>query len=230
MVSELNIIPARRFRTDISAAFFAAFPYVFQEAYSFGPQSTGLMFLGLVVGVLIGTSIMIIWSKSIMPRLIARARRRENGGGGGGSYDGSLTKPEARLFLAMFGSVCLPVSLFWFGWTVQYRIHWINAVIAEAIFGCGNLLIFMSATLYVLNFYGPRYGASANAVNGFVRYLVCAAFPLFIVQMYRGLGTGWASSLLGFVSLVTMFIPWVLYRQGPRMRERSQYIKSLEAR
>jgi DHA1 family multidrug resistance protein-like MFS transporter len=42
--------------------------------------------------------------------------------------------------------------------------------------------------------------------------------------MYRNLGVGWASSLLGFISVVTMFIPFVLFYMGPRLRERSVYM------
>jgi hypothetical protein len=185
------------------------------------------MFIGLAGGCLVASTMMVIYSVVILPRLIARAH---NASGNhdihseGESYHNKFTAPEARLYLAMFGGVLLPIALLWFGWTIQYRVHWISAVLAEGVFACGNLLLFMSATLYIIDFYGPQYGASANAVNGFARYLIGAAFPLFIVQMYRNLGVGWASSLLGFISVVTMFIPFVLFYMGPRLRERSIYM------
>ena len=61
------------------------------------------------------------------------------------------------------------------------------------------------------------------AANGLARYGCGAAFPLFTFQMYEGLGIAWATSLLGFVSLALLPIPWVFWRWGPRIRARSAY-------
>jgi hypothetical protein len=83
----------------------------------------------------------------------------------------------------------------------------------------------MACVMYLMDFYGPRYGASAMAANNLLRYLIGAAFPLFAVQMYKGLGIGWATSLLGFVQLALTPIPWLFYRYGPRLRERTKYAK-----
>lgn len=47
---------------------------------------------------------------------------------------------------------------------------------------------------------------------------------MFTVQMFSSLGIGWASSLLGFVSVVLVPVPWVLYKYGRRIRAHSQYI------
>lgn len=37
--------------------------------------------------------------------------------------------------------------------------------------------------MYIMEFYGPLYGASANAAGTLLRYLAGTAFPLFAVQM-----------------------------------------------
>lgn len=71
--------------------------------------------------------------------------------------------------------------------------------------------------------YGALNGASAMAANGLARYTLGAVFPLFTFQMYRHLGIGWATSLLGFVSVGMLPIPWVFYRFGPGIRGRSGY-------
>jgi hypothetical protein len=39
-----------------------------------------------------------------------------------------------------------------------------------------------AAISYLINIYGPTYGASASAGNAFARYVFAAAFPLFAVQ------------------------------------------------
>lgn len=59
--------------------------------------------------------------------------------------------------------------------------------------------------------------------NNLARYVLGAAFPLFIVQMYERLNIGWATSLLGFISLALTPIPFASYAWGPRLRAMSKY-------
>lgn len=76
---------------------------------------------------------------------------------------------------------------------------------------------------YLVDTYQALYGASAIAANGLLRYTMGAAFPLFTLQMYGRLGIGWATSLLGFISVAMMPIPWVLWKWGPALRAKSQF-------
>lgn len=46
---------------------------------------------------------------------------------------------------------------------------------------------------------------------------------LTTITVYKALGTGWATSLLGFLSVLMLPIPWVLYKWGPEIRSRSRY-------
>lgn len=66
------------------------------------------------------------------------------------------------------------------------------------------------------------YGASAVAANGLLRYAFGAGFPLFTIQMYEKLGIAWATSLLAFIGLALLPIPFVLYKFGPSLRARSR--------
>jgi MFS family permease len=108
--------------------FFAAFPYVFRTKYGFNLDQIGLTFLGLGVGALAGAAILITWSRLYYVKEVHRAVKI-----------GNTVAPEARLGIAMIGSVMIPASLFLFGWTAEYSVQWIVPVIAEAFFGCGNL-------------------------------------------------------------------------------------------
>ena len=81
----------------------------------------------------------------------------------------------------------------------------------------------MPCSLYVVDCYGPKYAASAVAATRIAGYLGGLAAPLFAIQMYSGLGVGWASSLLAFVALGLAPIPWIFARIGPRLRSTIKY-------
>ncbi|KAI5364037.1 Putative major facilitator superfamily, MFS transporter superfamily [Septoria linicola] len=200
------------FNFGLLNAFFASFSWVFENVYGFGIGVTGLTYLGQLVGTFIGLGIMIWISIYRWPRQAAAK-----------SQEGTKLEPEYRLLSAKIGAPCLPISLFWFGWTARSSVLWLSPVAAEALFACGNLLIFITASLYLTDCYGAQYGASAWSSNTFLRYLFAFIFPLFSVQMYEGPGPGWASSLLGFCTLALVPIPFAFDRYGKWLRSKSSY-------
>lgn len=121
-----------------------------------------------------------------------------------------------------------PVSLFWFGWTADKGVHWLSPVIAAVPFAVGNIMVYSSGALYIMNSYGSQHCASALSANSLLRYAAGGAFLLFTAQMFSYLGIGWASSLLGFVSVALVPVPWVLYKYGKRIRAHSRYITIAE--
>ena len=68
------------------------------------------------------------------------------------------------------------------------------------------------------------YAASALAANTIVRSAVAAAFPLFTTKMYEVMGVQWASTLIGLVSLVLAPIPFLFFKYGAKIRERSRFV------
>jgi hypothetical protein len=48
-----------------------------------------------------------------------------------------------------------------------------------------------------------------------------------IISMYRALGTQWATSVLAFVAVLMIPIPFAFYKYGPQIRERSKWAQSL---
>ena len=202
------------FAFSVLFGFFAAFPIVFEGVYHFQTGFAGLAFLGLGLGVVLGVATAItvnrIWYQKEFTKSLA--------GGGLGTV-----APEHRLYAAMIGSFGIPLGLFWFAWTSRADIHWISPVLATIPFAWGNILIFTSAALYLVDVYGPLNGASALAANGLMRYTLGAAVPLFTIQMYTKLGIAWATSLFGFLSLVMLPIPWVLFKRGRQIRAKSHF-------
>lgn len=192
----------------IQYLFFTAFPRVFATAYGFNLGAQGLSFIGLGFGTVAATATVIFINKTIYLPKRARA--------------GGKLAPEHRLYPLFIGGVCIPVALFFFGWTARPSVHWIAPIIAEGLYTFGNYLVFQGVTMYIMEFYGPLYGASAMGANAFVRYTAGAAFPLFSLQLFglkgKGLGVGGASSLLGGIAILLAIIPWVFWWKGERLR------------
>ncbi|KAF2439672.1 MFS general substrate transporter [Karstenula rhodostoma CBS 690.94] len=194
--------------------FFAAIPYVFERSpYSFTTSQTGLVFLAIGLGVLLAGITGILIDTNIYQAQHRKAT----------AADQMHAQPEHWLYKAMIGSLGIPVGLFWFAWTANAGVHWAIPVVGAIPFAWGNLCLFFSSAMYMVDCYGPLNGASAIAGNGIFRYTLGAVFPLFTVQMYERIGIGWATSLLGFVSILMLPIPWVLFKYRPAIRKRSRY-------
>jgi hypothetical protein len=71
------------------------------------------------------------------------------------------------------------------------------------------------------------FANSALAGNTLIRSAAGAAFPLFGGPMYHKLGVNWASSLLGFLAVAMIPIPFAFYYYGARIREMSRYSPKL---
>ena len=231
IVSSMSLYNA--FVFGVLFAFFDAYPYVFLQVYHFTPGEVGLAFLGLLVGVLSAVVTFAIIDRT----LYAKARRKAGAG--------RMPPPEERLYSSMVGSFGIPISLFWFAWTARSDVHWIVPILAGIPFGWGivsllvrplarsllsvyhvlitNAALQLGAMTYLIDSYGALFGASAIAANGLLRYTFGAVFPLFTVQMYDRLGIAWATSLLAFIGIAMLPIPFVLYRWGPALRRRSPF-------
>lgn len=133
-------------------------------------------------------------------------------------------KPEIRLQPAMIGSFFVPICLFWFGWSSRSDIHWIVPIIGSSMFGIAAFLLFQAVLPYLSDAY-PAYTASVFAGNDLFRSAFGAGFPLFANAMYVNLGINWASSLLAFLGIAFIPIPFVLYKYGERLRKRSKHAK-----
>ena len=175
---------------------FESFPIVFVEIYGFTLGTQGIAFMGILIGVFVVLPPFIWYQrKYIEPKF---------------NEKGEL-QPEWRLPPSFFGAFCIPLCLFWFGWSSRPDVHWIVPIIGTAWFSIGAFLLFNSVLSYLADAY-PKNVASVLAGNDFFRSSFGAGFPLFATAMYRKLGVGWASSLLGFLSIAFIPIPFFLFK------------------
>ena len=188
-----------------------AFPLVFGpgKGHGFNGGEQGLSFLGLCIGPIIAFLFYPLQERYYLRRVA------EHEGKG---------VPEARMWMARLGAIFIPVSLFWFGWTSFPSVHWIVPIIASAMFGAGIYIIILSILNYVVDSY-QTYSASALAGVILVRNIVGAGFPLFATQMYSKLDYEWASSLLGFIAILLVPIPFIFFYRGDIIRLRSPWAR-----
>lgn len=150
-------------------SFFALFPFVFEGTYHFTLIQSGLVFLGIVVGSILGALTVIICDVLLYRPRAARCTDKP-------------VPPELRLFPSMIGSIGLPVSLFWFAWTAREDISWASPVVSTVVFAWGNICVFISTTQYLVDTYEASIVASVLSANSLVRYILAGSFPLFAVQ------------------------------------------------
>lgn len=89
---------------------FDSFPLVFGGVYGFNLGQIGLSFLGLLAGAMLCVPPFIWYDRGVQRRLFDEG--------------GHISKPEMRLIPAMATAACIPICLFWFGWSAQKDIHW----------------------------------------------------------------------------------------------------------
>ncbi|KUL82308.1 hypothetical protein ZTR_09726 [Talaromyces verruculosus] len=188
--------------------FFEAYPISFGEIRGWKNQGVAaLPFLGILVGVLCGAALIIYITKTSFARNL-KARGK--------------VVPEERLVPMMIASILLPIGLFWFGWTSHPSTSWVLQALAGIPMGAGILVIFMQGLNYIIDVY-MMFANSALAANTLARSLLAGGFPLFATQMYHKLGVDWASSLLAFLTVGMVPIPFMLYRYGSKLRDMSRF-------
>ena len=193
--------------------FFFAFPVIFMEGKGWSASKTGLMFIPIAAGVLLATAITPLFNKQYN-RLSAKYIEK-----------GELPPAELRLIPMMIGCWFIPIGLFSFGWSSYPTISWAGPCFSGFACGFGFNCLYNPANNYIVDSY-QHYAASALAAKTFVRSIWGACVPLFTIQMYHRLGYEWASSLMAFISLACCAIPFLFYKFGAKIRERSKYAYS----
>ncbi|TKA25050.1 hypothetical protein B0A50_06114 [Salinomyces thailandicus] len=203
------------FLFGINYTFVVASPWVYKHYYDFGPTGQSLSFLGLALGTAFAALPLITIDQFLYQPRLKRFQTIAS--------EDERFPPEHRLYPALIASFLLPAFLFGFAWSAEARLHWIVPIIFQFLTNLSSLLIYASGNLFMMDSYGPLYGASAAGAAMLSRYALSAVFPLFSLQMYRALGVGWATSLLAFCTLAMAPIPWLFWRCGERLRGRTKY-------
>jgi MFS family permease len=195
--------------------FVIASPWVYETTYNFSLTGQSLSFLGLIIGTMFGPlPLILIDLKVYQPRLAAFVSAHS---------EHDRFPPEHRLYPAMYASPFLPTFLLLFGWTARPSIHYTVPILFQGLAMLSSVVIYASANLFMMETYGPLFGASAAGAAMLSRYTLSAAFPLFSLKMYEGLGTGWATTVLAACTVLMAPIPWLFWTRGERLRNSGKY-------
>lgn len=172
-----------------------SFSAVFSGQYGFSTSVSGLPYLGLAVGFGVGVTI-----TSIVGDRLASRLARKNGG---------VRKPEFRLPLMAWSCWVIPASLALYGWAAFYKLHFMVPISAAGLSALGLQLIMLNLQVYLSEAHAA-YVPSAIAAVTLLRCLVGSTLPVVGASLYESLGLGWGNSLLAFIGLAMMPVPWIV--------------------
>ncbi|KAK3652854.1 hypothetical protein LTR56_004802 [Elasticomyces elasticus] len=193
--------------------FITEFPTLWQERYHQRLSISGLHYVSLGLGLLLGAIPSFLANDKVFQCL----KKRNSGPG----------KPEYRLPLMLPASILVPTGLLVYGWSAQARVHWIVPDIGTAIFAAGAWSGYQCIQAYAIDYY-TTYAASAMAALTFVRCVVGTFLPLLAPALYQNFGYGWGNTLLAGIAVVFgVPAPLLLWIYGEKLRTKSKYSERL---
>ncbi|KAH7397955.1 major facilitator superfamily domain-containing protein [Cadophora sp. MPI-SDFR-AT-0126] len=175
MVLSLGVLSA--ILLGIIYLFFGVYPLVFGRNHDFTLSQTGLAFLGLLIGIVIGVLSDLLWRKNyqrVTSKHIARKEDRH--------HDQPMRPdPEYRLIPTIFGACLIPVSLFGFGWTTyssSYPLYAASALAANSLMRNCFAAAFPLFGVQLYNALGYQW---ASSLLGFLG-LAMAPFPFLLYK------------------------------------------------
>ncbi|KAH8788467.1 major facilitator superfamily domain-containing protein [Diaporthe sp. PMI_573] len=185
------------------------FSFVYTDQYGMSKSFTGLTFLPSGLGMMVG----VLTFGHVQDFLVNRHKKDMK--------DGEQYRPEIKLtpWLTLPIGFVPPIGLFVYGWTTQYKVYFLVPMIGVFFFSFSLTGATMTVQNYQMDSY-PRYAASASAAVMLSRSLIGALLPLGGLKMYDALGLGWGNSLLAFISLSLVPVPFLLFCYGQQIRRK----------
>ncbi|KAI0378106.1 MFS general substrate transporter [Hypomontagnella monticulosa] len=190
----------------------ASFPVLFTSpppaGYGMSIGVGGLNYISLGLGFFLGAQI----CAPLQDRVYAYLKKRYGVG-----------KPEFRVPMMMPGAMLIPFGLLIYGWTAEFKTHWIGPNIGAGLFAAGAIICFQCLQGFLVDSY-QRYAASAVGAATVLRSLAGFGFPLFAPSMYDRLGYGWGNTLMALLGIAIGWpSPILLWKYGEMLRKRSPF-------
>jgi MFS family permease len=110
---------------------FTTYTYVYQGQYNFTAGQVGLTYIPSGIGMFAGLAYMGRFSDAHIRNVKA---------------SGKTVRPEDRIpvWLILPGLLAFPAGILIYGWTTEFKIHWIVPMVGSCIMGFGTISIFVS--------------------------------------------------------------------------------------
>ncbi|KAL2853254.1 major facilitator superfamily domain-containing protein [Aspergillus pseudoustus] len=213
--------------------FFDGYPYIFQEVYEISQGLTNIIWVAMYVGIALASflvPIIYVWTKrefgAAASSLAPPSNEIDQNEGSSSDDEGPKkthpTRPENRLWFAMFGAPFIPIGLFWMGWTDYKSISIWSPIIASAVFGFGTITVFISSYMYVIDSY-DAYAASALGFMTVSRYCAAGGMTVVGIPFYSNMGVHYTLTILACISVLLTPLPYVFWKFGHVIRGRSKF-------
>ncbi|KAG0650028.1 putative transporter [Hyphodiscus hymeniophilus] len=134
-------------------------------------------------------------------------------------------RPEARFITSLVTVWLFPITLLWFAFTSDGKTSYWSPVVAGAVLGFADPLLWLSMLNYVTDSY-PNVAGSAIAAFLIPSFLIAAGLAHAGVQMFEKMSTKWAMATIGFVSFGLCALIYFIFFFGGKIRMRSKLAKS----
>lgn len=138
---------------------------------------------------------------------------------------GGQGRPEARFLTSLVCVWLFPISLFWFAFTSDGSVSYWSPIVAGAVLGFADPLLWLSMLNYITDSYS-NVAASAIAAFLIPSFLIAAGMCHAGVAMFENLSTKWAFATLGFISLGVVALVYILFFYGHVLRKWSRLAAS----
>ncbi|KAL4893616.1 major facilitator superfamily domain-containing protein [Aspergillus ambiguus] len=186
---------------------------VFTGLYGWDSVQAGYVQAAVVIGQAVGCLF-----SSISERLYfgSAARNKEIPG---------VPIPESRLYLSIGGGIIgMGGGMFIYAWTSYPDLPWVAPAVGLFMVGMGSVVVVTGLADYIVDAYS-KYAGTVMGTVAMGENTLSAFLPLATMSMYQTLGYQWASTLLGFISLLLVVAPISFLIWGKEIRQRSPYIR-----
>ncbi|QSZ34938.1 hypothetical protein DSL72_007800 [Monilinia vaccinii-corymbosi] len=180
------------------------------KPYGFTQTSYSLAFIAYSIGMVCGIPVRLLEFRHLDKR--AETKKLE---------------PEDNIIGFATGAPALAAGLWLMAWTTPPLVHgidWVIPMIGLAGAGFAANEIEYALGNYLADTY-TVYASSAFAAYSALRALLSGIFPLFADQMYNGLGSNFAGSILAGIATLWIISPYVFMKFGKRLREKGKFAK-----
>jgi MFS family permease len=186
----------------------SSFSELWTKKYNMSVEISGLHYIALAGGELVGSQL----GGYVLDFFYRRMQARN---------PDSTLEPEHRVPLSFPSAILAPIFLVVYGWTAEYRVHWVVVDIAMFLLAFAMQQGGMARQAYMIDVYHEHTGSAIAAVR-FPDAMAAFLFPLFAPKMYSALGYGWGNSVLALAGLV-LGVPALLslWYWGKQMRLKS---------